>query len=83
MFPWEQPNSEGFPPAPAFATFVLPESGMPVTITTNGGGNGKVSFHFDAPGIARGAAFDVEFRAIDLAGVAGPIYSDCFQVTPQ
>ena len=38
---------------------------------------------FDAPGIARGAAFDVEFRAIDLAGVASPIHSDCFQVTPQ
>jgi hypothetical protein len=87
QWPWEQPNSEGFPPAPAFLTFVLPATdtmpATPVTITTNGGGNGKVSFHFDAPGIARGAAFDVEFRAIDLAGVASPIHSDCFQVTPQ
>jgi hypothetical protein len=42
-----------------------------------------VSFHFDAPGIARGAAFDVKFRAIDLTGAASPILSDCFQVTPQ
>jgi hypothetical protein len=87
LWPWEQPSSEGFPPAPAFLTFVLPATdtmpATPVTITTNGGGNGKVSFHFDAPGIARGAAFDVEFRAIDLAGVASPIHSDCFQVTPQ
>jgi hypothetical protein len=81
LWPWEQPNSEGFPPAPAFLTFVLPAG--PVTITTNGGGNGKVSFHFDAPGIARGAAFDVKFRAIDLTGVVSPILSDCFQVTPQ
>jgi hypothetical protein len=82
-YPWEQPNSVGFPPAPAFPTFVLSETGMPVTVTTNGGGNGKVSFHFDAPGIASGAAFDVEFRAIDLTGVATPIHSDCFQVIPQ
>jgi hypothetical protein len=83
LWPWEQPNSEGFPPAPAFLTFVNPATGVPVTISTNGGGNGKVSFHFDAPGIASGATFDVEFRAIDLAGVASPIHSDCFQVTPQ
>jgi hypothetical protein len=75
MFPWEQPHSEGFSPAPAFVTFFLPESGLPATITTNGGGNGKVNFHFDAPGIARGATFDVEFRTIDLAGIASPIYS--------
>jgi hypothetical protein len=87
QFPWEQPNSPGFPPAPAFVTFVLPATAdtpaTPVTITTNGGGNGKVSFHFDAPGIARGASFDVVFRAIDLAGVASTILSDGFQVVPQ
>jgi hypothetical protein len=87
LYPWEQPNSAGFPPAPAFLTFVLPATATTpasaVTITTNGGGNGKVRFHFDAPGIARGATFDVEFRAIDLGGVAGTIFSDAFQVIPQ
>jgi hypothetical protein len=87
LYPWEQPNSAGFAPAPAFLTFVLPATATTpasaVTITTNGGGNGKVRFHFDAPGIASGATFDVEFRAIDLTGAGGTIFSDAFQVTPQ
>ena len=84
QFPWEQPNSPGFPPAPAYPTFVLPTTPPTnVTLTTNKWGVGHARFHFEAPTIPAGAAFDVQFRAIDLTGAAPSIVSDCFQVTPQ
>ena len=86
QFPWEQPNSKDFPAAPAYVTFELPPGSSapgPVTIMTDAAGNGTTTFKFDAPMIKRGAAFDVQFRAIDLAGKGKPVVSECFQVTPQ
>jgi hypothetical protein len=84
QYPWEQPNSAGFPAAPAFPTFVLPATATQpatnVTITTDNSGFGYTQFHFDAPSIPHGTVFDVEFRALDASG-ASTILSDCFQVT--
>jgi hypothetical protein len=82
LYPWEQPNSPGFPPAPAFITFPLPGAGPLVMITTDANGEGEVEFLFEAASIADGTLFDVVFRVVDNpSSPSTDLWSNCFTVT--
>jgi hypothetical protein len=82
LWPWEQPNSAGFPPAPAFVTFPRPLAGDLTTLTTDADGDGAAHFAFDLPAIPDGTVFDVEFRLIDsLTAPATDLRTGCFTVT--
>ncbi len=81
QWPWEQPQSSGFPPAPAFLTFPAPNPGPSVTITINDKGEGNAAFSFDAPSIPHGSRFDVVFRLVDSSDSAKvELVSNCVTV---
>ena len=82
QWPWEQPSSLGFPPAPAFVPFPRPLVGPLETLTASDDGAGALHFAFDLPFIADGTQFDVEFRLVDsLTNPSIELRSDCFTVT--
>lgn len=82
LWPWEQPNSVGFPAAPAFVMFPRPLPGDLKTLVTNAAGAGSVHFAFDLPTLADGTQFDVEFRLIDsLTAVTTDLRTPCSTVT--
>ena len=84
LWPWEQPNSEGFPPVPAFVTVPKPLPGDLVTLTTNAQGNGTAHFILNFPPnfVLDGTVFDVEFRLVDsLTAPTTDLRTDCFTVT--
>lgn len=82
LWPWEQPNSAGFPAAPAFITFPLPNPGPLVMITTDKHGKGEVQFLFDLPAIPDGVLFDVVFRVMDApVNPTVDLRTKCFTVT--
>jgi hypothetical protein len=82
LWPWEQPNSAGFPAAPAFVTFPRPLAGDFKTLTTDADGTGSAHFAFDLPALADGTEFDVEFRLIDsLTAPTTDLRTGCFTVT--
>jgi Cu/Zn superoxide dismutase len=82
LWPWEQPNSAGFPAAPAFVTFPRPNAGDLKTLTTDADGAGSAHFAFDLPTLADGTVFDVEFRLVDdLAAPTTDLRTGCFTVT--
>jgi Cu/Zn superoxide dismutase len=82
LWPWEQPNSAGFPAAPAFVTFPRPNAGDLKTLTTDADGEGSAHFAFDLPMLADGTVFDVEFRLVDdLAAPTTDLRTGCFTVT--
>ena len=81
-WPWEQPNSVGFAPAPAFVMFPRPLAGDLKTLTTDADGAGSTHFAFDLPALADGTVFDVEVRLIDsLSVVTTDLRTDCFTAT--
>jgi hypothetical protein len=81
-WPWEQPNSAGFPAAPAFVMFPRPLAGDFKTLTTDADGAGSTHFAFDLPALADGTVFDVEVRLIDsLSAVTTDLRTDCFTAT--
>jgi len=90
MWPWEQPSSPGFPPAPAFLCFPTSGSGTPLTISTDDRGNGNTEFILNAPMIPHGSRFDVVFRVLNdtlqtthadtSAGLETELRTDCFTV---
>lgn len=78
LAPW----SASDPPAPAFVTFPLPNSGPLVSLTTSAGGDGSLDFEFRAASIRAGTAFDVMFRLVDEATApTTELRSGCFTVT--
>ncbi|OLC64841.1 MAG: hypothetical protein AUH69_11100 [Actinobacteria bacterium 13_1_40CM_4_65_12] len=77
LYPWEQPNSPGFAPAPAFLINKAAD-GTTIALTTDDHGRGSVSFHVSAPATPHGYTFDVMFRIFATSDV---LLSDCFQVT--
>lgn len=82
LWPWEQPNSVGFPAAPAFVTLPRPSVGPLDTLTTDGVGAGSMHIAFAYPAIADGTVFDVEFRLTDsLTAPTNDLRSGCFSVT--
>ena len=82
LWPWEQPNSAGFPPAPAFVTFPRPLAGDFKTLTTDSDGAGSAHFAFDLPTLADGTVFDVEFRLVDsVTAPTTDLRTGCFTVT--
>lgn len=81
LFPWEQPNSAGFPPAPAYLTFPGPLPGDLATLVTNSRGNGTVHFTFAAPTVPDGTRFDVKFRLVDsVTAPTNLLRTRCFTV---
>ena len=82
LWPWEQPNSAGFPPAPTWVTFPRPLAGDFKTLTTDSDGAGSAHFAFDLPTLADGTRFDVEFRLVDsLSAPTTDLRTGCFTVT--
>jgi hypothetical protein len=82
VWPWEQPNSAGFPPAPAFVTFPRPLAGDVKTLTTDAEGAGDAHFDFNLPALADRTEFDVAFRLINsLAAPTTDLRTECFTVT--
>lgn len=82
LYPWEQPNSVGFMPAPAFVTFPRPLAGELKTLTTGPNGKGRAEFLFNLPTLADGTVFDVEFRLVDsLTAPTTELRSGCLTVT--
>jgi hypothetical protein len=82
LWPWEQPNSAGFPPAPAFVTFPRPLAGDLATLITGADGDGDAHIAFDLPALADGTVFDVEFRLVDsLTAPVTDLRTGCFTVT--
>jgi hypothetical protein len=82
LWPWEQPNSAGFPPAPAWVTFPRPLAGDFKTLTTDSDGAGSAHFAFDLPALADGIVFDVEFRLVDsMSAPTTDLRTGCFTVT--
>lgn len=82
LYPWEQPNSPGFPPAPAFITFPIPNAGPLVMINTDKHGKGGVKWLFNAPSIPDGTLFDVVFRVVDAqVNPTIELQTKCFTVT--
>jgi len=82
LWPWEQPNSAGFPPAPTWVTFPRPLAGDLKTLTTDSDGAGSAHFAFDLPTLADGTVFDVEFRLVDSTTVpTTDLRTGCFTVT--
>lgn len=82
LWPWEQPNSAGFPAAPAFVTFPRPNAGDLKILTTDADGDGSAHFAFNLPLLADGTVFDVEFRLVDsLAAPTTELRTGCFTVT--
>lgn len=82
LWPWEQPNSVGFPAAPAFVMFPRPLAGELKTLVTNANGSGATHFAFDLPTLADGTQFDVEFRLVDSLSVpTTDLRTTCFTVT--
>jgi hypothetical protein len=82
LWPWEQPNSVGYPPAPAFVTFPRPLAGDLKTLTTDADGAGAAHFAFDLPTLADGTRFDVEFRLVDsMTTPTIDLRTRCFTVT--
>lgn len=82
LWPWEQPNSVGYPPVPAFTTFPRPLAGAFTTLTTDADGTGVAHFFINLPTIADGTTFDVEFRLVDdLTAPSQDLRSGCFSVT--
>ena len=90
MWPWEQPSSSGYPPAPAFVAFPAADTDTPLAISTDDQGNGKADFIFNAPTIPHGSRFDVVFRVLEdstptihpdtLQGMPVELRTDCFTV---
>jgi hypothetical protein len=82
LFPWEQPNSAGFMPAPTWVSFPRPLEGELKTLSTGPGGSGHASFVFDLPMLADGTVFDVQFRLVDsLTAPTTDLRSGCLTVT--
>lgn len=82
LFPWEQPNSVGFPMAPAWVTFPRPLEGDFKTLTTGPNGKGHAEFLFNLPTLADGTVFDVQFRLVDsLTAPTIDLRSGCLTVT--
>jgi hypothetical protein len=82
LWPWEQPNSAGFPPAPAWVTFPRPLAGDLKTLTTDSDGAGSAHFAFDLPTLADGTVFDVQFRLVDsITAPTTDLRTGCFTVT--
>jgi hypothetical protein len=82
LWPWEQPNSAGFPPAPTWVTFPRPLAGDLKTLTTDSDGAGSAHFAFDLPTLADGTVFDVEFRLVDsMTAPTIDLRTGCFTVT--
>jgi hypothetical protein len=82
LWPWEQPNSDGFPAAPAWVTFPRPLAGDFKTLTTDADGSGSAHFAFDLPTLADGTVFDVEFRLVDsLTAPTTDLRTGCFTVS--
>jgi hypothetical protein len=82
LWPWEQPNSDGFPPAPAFVSVPRPLAGDLKTLTTDADGSGSTHFALNFPAIPDGTVFDVQFRLIDsLTAPTTNLQTGCFAVT--
>lgn len=82
LWPWEQPNSTGFPAAPAFVNLPRPLTGPLMTLTTDVDGAGSAHISFLYPAIADGTVFDVEFRLLDnLTAPTTDLRTGCFSVT--
>ena len=85
LWPWEQPNSPGYPAAPAFVIFPRPNSGSLDTIRTSSSGAGSISFQFDLDPalLPDGTVFDVVFRVVDSLSTSPTtdLRTDCFTVT--
>jgi hypothetical protein len=82
LWPWEQPNSAGFPPAPAYVFFPRPLAGDLKTLVTDEEGTGSAHFAFDLPMLADGTAFDVQLRLVDsLSSPTTDLQTDCFTLT--
>lgn len=78
LSPWTASD----PPAPAFVTFPIPNSGPLVSLTTSASGEGSLDFEFNAGSIRAGTQFDVLFRLVDDAAAPGAeLRSGCFTVT--
>ena len=81
-WPWEQPNSIGYPPAPAFVQFPRPLAGDLKTLTTDADGSGSAQFAFALTALADGTVFDVEFRLADsLTAPTTDLRTDCVTAT--
>jgi hypothetical protein len=82
LWPWEQPNSAGFPAAPAFVSLPRPLTGPLMTLTADADGAGTAHISFEYPAIADGTVFDVEFRLLDnLTAPTTDLRTGCFSVT--
>lgn len=82
LYPWEQPNSPGFAPAPKFVSVPRPLAGDLKTVTTNAEGSGSTHFGIELPFIPDGTVFDVQFRLIDsLSAWTTELRTGCFTVT--
>jgi len=82
LWPWEQPNSAGFPAAPSWVTFPRPLAGDLKTLATDSDGAGSAHFAFNLPTLADGTVFDVEFRLVDsLTAPSTDLRTGCFTVT--
>lgn len=82
LYPWEQPNSPGFPPAPAFITVPRPFAGPLFTVTTGDDGSGSAHYFFTppVPGVP-GATFDIMIRLVDNESApTTELRTECFQV---
>jgi Cu/Zn superoxide dismutase len=82
LWPWEQPNSAGFPAAPAYVLFPRPLAGDLTTLVTNADGTGSTHFAFDLPFFADNTEFDVQVRLVDsLSVVTTDLRTGCFTLT--
>jgi hypothetical protein len=82
LWPWEQPNSEGYAPAPAFVTVPRPLAGPLNTLTTDADGSGSTHFAYVFPTVADGTVFDTVFRLTDsLTAPTNDLRTECFTIT--
>jgi Cu/Zn superoxide dismutase len=82
LWPWEQPNSDGFPAAPAYVLFPRPLGGDLTTLVTDADGTGSTHFAFDLPFFADDTEFDVQVRLVDsLSAVTTELRTGCLTLT--
>jgi hypothetical protein len=82
LWPWEQPNSAGFPAAPVWVALPRPLPGDLKTLTTDADGSGSAHLSLKIPTIADGTTFDLVFRVSDsLTAPANDLRTGCFTVT--
>ena len=93
LWPWQQPNSPGFAEAPPFLEGLRSDQGLPITIVTDGEGNGRTEFTYNGPTLSPNSRFDVVFRIVEdssmivlpdtLIGSTTDLRSDCFTLPPK